>query len=123
MWGGKRYVKNVCMYAALFRASSGIVTQTARRRESVPKAHVWSVSTDRYSALGQEQAAYQTWVLHILALAWFCGGPLQGAGGAFGGRTRCSTATSPEPPHGTHSKAHDFAAIGDWSTGDWAQPG
>ena len=30
--GGKRYVKNVCMYAALFRLSSGIVTQTARRR-------------------------------------------------------------------------------------------
>ena len=30
---------NVCMYAALFRLSSGIVTQTARctrRRESVP---------------------------------------------------------------------------------------
>ena len=41
--GGKGYVKNVCMYAALFRLSSGIVTQTARcrarrrrRRESVP---------------------------------------------------------------------------------------
>ena len=35
--GGKRYAKNVCMYASLFRLSS--VTQTARRRrrrESVP---------------------------------------------------------------------------------------
>ena len=30
--GGKRYVKNVCMYAALFRLYSGTITQTARRR-------------------------------------------------------------------------------------------
>ena len=44
--GGKRYVKNVCMYAALFRLSFGIVTQTARRKarrrhrgESVPYRH------------------------------------------------------------------------------------
>ena len=36
VWGGKRYVTNVCMYAALFCLYSGIVTQTARRRESVP---------------------------------------------------------------------------------------
>ena len=40
VWGGgKRYVTNVCMYAALFRLYSGIMTQTARRRrrrESVP---------------------------------------------------------------------------------------
>ena len=39
VWGGKRYVTNVCMYAALFRLYSGIVTQTARRtcrKESVP---------------------------------------------------------------------------------------
>ena len=34
--GGERYVTNVCMYAALFRLYSGIITQTARRRESVP---------------------------------------------------------------------------------------
>ena len=41
--GGKWYVKNVSMYAALFRPYSGIVTQTVRRRarrrrrrESVP---------------------------------------------------------------------------------------
>ena len=27
--GGKRYVTNVCMYAALFRLYSGIITQTA----------------------------------------------------------------------------------------------
>ena len=33
--GGKRYVKHVCTYAALFRLSSSIVTQTARHRESV----------------------------------------------------------------------------------------
>ena len=32
--GGKRYVENLCMYAALFRLCSGIVTQTARRRGS-----------------------------------------------------------------------------------------
>ena len=48
--GGKRYVTNVCMYAALFRVYSGTITQTARRkarrrahyrrrRESVPCAH------------------------------------------------------------------------------------
>ena len=40
VWGGKRYVTNVCMYAALFRLYFGIMTQTARRRarrkESVP---------------------------------------------------------------------------------------
>ena len=30
--GGKRYVTNVCMYAALFRLYYGIITQTARRR-------------------------------------------------------------------------------------------
>ena len=40
VWGGKLYVTNVCMYAALFRLYSGRVTQTARcrarRRESVP---------------------------------------------------------------------------------------
>ena len=37
--GGKWYVKNVCMYVALFPLYSGIITQTARRmrcRESVP---------------------------------------------------------------------------------------
>ena len=31
VWGGG-YVTNVCMYAALFRLYSGIITQTARRR-------------------------------------------------------------------------------------------
>ena len=36
VWGGKRYVTNVCMYTALFRLYSGIITQTARRRESIP---------------------------------------------------------------------------------------
>ena len=36
MCGVKRYVTNVCMYAALFRLYSGTITQTARRRESVP---------------------------------------------------------------------------------------
>ena len=39
--GGKRYITNVCMYAALFRLYSGIITQTARcrrRTESVPHA-------------------------------------------------------------------------------------
>ena len=34
--GGKLWVKHMCMYAALFRLSLGIVAQTARRRESVP---------------------------------------------------------------------------------------
>ena len=40
MWGGKRNVTNVCMYAALFRLYFGIITQTAcrkHRRESAPK--------------------------------------------------------------------------------------
>ena len=31
--GGKRYVTNVCMYAALFRLYSGRITQTTRRRK------------------------------------------------------------------------------------------
>ena len=49
VWGGKRYVTNVCMYAALFHLYSGIISQTVRcrarrrahrrrRRESVPIA-------------------------------------------------------------------------------------
>ena len=37
--GGKQYVTNVCMYATLFCLYSGIITQTARRRESVPYAN------------------------------------------------------------------------------------
>ena len=43
MWGVKRYVTNVCMYAALFCQYSHIITQTMRRTarrgrrgESVP---------------------------------------------------------------------------------------
>ena len=33
VWGGgKQYVTNVCMYVAIFRLYSGIITQTARRR-------------------------------------------------------------------------------------------
>ena len=43
-WGGKRYVENGCMYAALFCLYSGIITQTARRRGSVPpetRAQTW----------------------------------------------------------------------------------
>ena len=36
VWGCKRYVSNVCMYVALLRLYSGIITQTARRRESGP---------------------------------------------------------------------------------------
>ena len=40
MWVcGGGYTANVCMYAALFRLSFGIVTQTARRRESVPNTY------------------------------------------------------------------------------------
>ena len=43
MGGGKRYATNVCMYVALFRSYSGMITQIAHRRarckrckESVP---------------------------------------------------------------------------------------
>ena len=34
--GGKRYATNMYMYAALVNLYYGIITQTARRRESVP---------------------------------------------------------------------------------------
>ena len=57
MWGGKRYVNKVCMYAELFRLYSGIITQTVhrrarrrRRRGSVPccvtgtQCHVFCVT-------------------------------------------------------------------------------